>query len=373
MEGVHSNDNSTLGTRPNQHTGTIISNIESILVANLEALREARPMSIPIRSRMTGNVRLVRFPSTRRGEARKFTAILSIIHLCHEALIAGRVITKRDIYYQNPELYGNQDYVNRLVDDLAFTFDLGRDALNIVAAVKGLIVGGLKVIFHDDSTLYCNPHDRHNILIPETRTILGFDLGTTKWLLVIEKEATFRGLAASRFHELAAVGPGLLVTAKGYPDLSTRQFLHKLQTSFPLLPMFGLVDFDPHGVHIMLTYKNGSRSLQHEQNTILSRLTWLGPRSSDVLGFRTLEPAPTRECTPVDTTLPLRIRERRVAVKLLSSAIESDDEFVANNDLIRELQIMLLLNTKAEIQAVDDAGDLTKWLDNALTKEMKVL
>jgi len=32
----------------------------------------------------------------------------------------------------------------------------------------------------------------------------------------------------------------------------------------------------------------------------------------------------------------------------------------------RELQLMLLLNIKAEIQAVDHLGDITDWLDQRL-------
>ena len=40
----------------------------------------------------------------------------------------------RNIYYRHPELFRRQDVVDELVDDLAFTLGLGRDALNIVCA-----------------------------------------------------------------------------------------------------------------------------------------------------------------------------------------------------------------------------------------------
>jgi meiotic recombination protein SPO11 len=33
---------------------------------------------------------------------------------------------------------------------------------------------------------------------------------------------------------------------------------------------------------------------------------------------------------------------------------------------VRELQIMLMLNIKAEIQVVDNLGDITQWLDERL-------
>ncbi|KAI0968737.1 Spo11/DNA topoisomerase VI subunit A [Xylaria arbuscula] len=369
--------------RRNPQTGIIISKIEEILAANIDALRDNRVLTIPLRSRSTGRIQLVRFPSARNSEVKKFTALLLILHLSHEALVAGTVITKRAIYYQNPELFGSQRYVDTLVDDVAFTFESGRDALNIVATSKGLIAGAINVTVNNGLTLYCDPDDGHGVLLPDVRAISTVQIGAIKWLLVIEKEATFRGLAASGFHKTARAGPGVLVTAKGYPDLSTRQFLHKLHTAFPMLPMYGLVDYDPHGVKIILTYKNGSRSLQHEENTTLDRLFWIGPKSNDIFGAG-IRASPSEESqqsytsnriplNPVDSMLSLKATDRKLAVRLLSSAVGRHDQGIESVDFIRELQIMLLLNTKAEIQAVDDAGDLTAWLDGILIEKLGVL
>lgn len=38
----------------------------------------------------------------------------------------------RDIYYKDPSLFGKQDAVDRYVDDLAYTFEVPRSALNVV-------------------------------------------------------------------------------------------------------------------------------------------------------------------------------------------------------------------------------------------------
>ncbi|KAI1313238.1 Spo11/DNA topoisomerase VI subunit A [Xylaria venustula] len=392
--------------RRNPQTGAIISKIEEILAANIDALKENRVLTIPLRSRSTGRIQLVRFPSTRESEVKKFTALLQILHLSHEALVAGTVITKRfaiisfclwikdssnmvdrhscrAIYYQNPELFGSQQYVDKLVDDLAFTLESGRDALNIVATSKGLIAGAISVTINNGSILHCDPDDGHGVLLPDVQAISNVHIGSIKWLLVIEKEATFRGLAASGFHKTAIAGPGILITAKGYPDLSTRQFLHKLHASFPMLPMYGLVDFDPHGVKIIFTYKNGSRSLQHEENTTLNRLFWIGPKSNDIFGAG-VRALPSDELdqsqsqtfnhippSPVDTMLPLKVTDRKLAIRLLSCTVGRLDQGIESTDFVRELHIMLFLNTKAEIQAVDDAGDLTKWLDNTLMEKIE--
>lgn len=58
--------------------------------------------------------------------------MMRIMELSREALMAGRIITKRNIYYKDTELFKSQTVVNQLVDDLACTFQIGRRDLNIV-------------------------------------------------------------------------------------------------------------------------------------------------------------------------------------------------------------------------------------------------
>lgn len=41
----------------------------------------------------------------------------------------------RDIYYNDPALFGSQRVVDRLVDDLAYTIGVDRAALHVVCAV----------------------------------------------------------------------------------------------------------------------------------------------------------------------------------------------------------------------------------------------
>jgi len=168
--------------------------------------------------------------------------------------------------------------------------------------------------------------------------------------------------------------------------------------------VLALVDFNPHGMRIMLTYKNGSESLRHESDVVTDRLNWIGPKSNDVFSHSRREPSfsaldeahlsnanprtPFRSSrfgrsavrrgnfNPFDSTLPLSIADRKLAVSLLDTLSDigdraSEEENISTSiDHLRELQTMLFLNTKAEIQAVDEAGDLTGWLDSALGKEI---
>ena len=52
----------------------------------------------------------------------------------------------RDIYYRDPALFGSQDYVDRYVDQIAFTFGVPRNSLNVIAAAKGLVAGAFSSV-----------------------------------------------------------------------------------------------------------------------------------------------------------------------------------------------------------------------------------
>ncbi|KAI0599287.1 Spo11/DNA topoisomerase VI subunit A [Biscogniauxia sp. FL1348] len=394
-------------TLRNPHTGTMISKIEDILKDMLDALKENRVLAIPLRSRRSGNWRTVRFPATTEAEVKRFSrcimsslschrviktttslfdfpfsfaaCLLQILHLAHECLVSGTIITKRNIYYQNPELFGSQAYVDTLVDDIAFTFGAGRDALNIVAACKGLLSGVMNISMKDGSGQNCGL-DPNGTLIPDARTIENIDAPLVKWVLIVEKEATFRGLVASRYFESSRAGPGVIITGKGYPDLATRQLLNLLHAAFPRLPFYALVDFDPDGLAIMRTYKCGSLALNHEENITLPSLSWLGPKSHDILsrssyvysGNSSQNITPNHDSPPnlLEVSSVLTVMDRKKGVRLLGKLVAELDQDGSEEDLVCELQIMLILNIKAEIQAIDEAGDMTGWLDNKLSSDL---
>ncbi|GJN85598.1 hypothetical protein PLIIFM63780_009166 [Purpureocillium lilacinum] len=63
----------------------------------------------------------LRFPGRSLSEGQKFARLLLMIQLSHDALVSGRILTKRQIYYQHQELFEKQRVVDDLVDDLAAT------------------------------------------------------------------------------------------------------------------------------------------------------------------------------------------------------------------------------------------------------------
>ena len=254
----------------------------------------------------------------------------------------------RDIYYRDPALFGRQSHVDRYVDNIAYTFGVTRSALHVIAAAKGLIVGAVSFCRRDGSTVDVSS-DREGLLMPNLKDILSVDISSVKWVLVIEKEATFRSIAASTFWSTLSTS-GIMVTAKGYPDISTRAMLRFLslpspQNRFSAPPVYAMVDFDPDGIAILSTYKYGSTNLAHETSQLcLPQIQWLGLYSKHVLSGK---------ATHADQgLLTLTARDRKKARSMLGwQVLEGDDS------LRRELHVMLMLNFKAELQLLDATSD----------------
>lgn len=247
----------------------------------------------------------------------------------------------RDIYYRDPALFGKQTHVDRYVDDIAYTFGVSRSSLNVTAAAKGLLAGAITVCRRDGSVLDAST-DREGILVPNTKDLLSVDMTAVKWILVIEKEATFRSIAASDFWDIITT-QGVIITAKGYPDLASRAMLRLLscaspQNGFTTPPVFGLADYDPDGMAILSTYRDGSKALAHEnEEHCVPQLQWLGLRSEHLLLSYATHAA--------QGILTLTARDRTKAIKLVSDLFDGFQR--------RELQTMLMLNMKAELQLLD--------------------
>ncbi|TKA79858.1 hypothetical protein B0A49_01566, partial [Cryomyces minteri] len=266
----------------------------------------------------------ITFPGSTAQEAWKFTVLVRILELVHEALTAEIVITKRDIYYRDPALFVKQSVVDHYVDDLACTFGVSRALLNVTATAKGLIAGSF-TIRRKDGVEAQGSSDREGLLVPNMKDIQSISMEKVHWILVIEKEA------------------------KGYPDIATRALLRFLafpspRNGFSKPPVHALVDFDPDGLGILSTYKYGSFALAHENAALaVSSIRWLGVRSTHIMTEESVHQS--------QGLLRLSQRDRRKASKMLEQEVFAADG--PECEWRRELQIMLMLNVKAEIQLMD--------------------
>ncbi|KAK5072427.1 endodeoxyribonuclease [Lithohypha guttulata] len=287
------------------------------------------------------------WPGDTAKEAERFAYLLAILGEIRSAILSGVVVTKRDIYYHQPELFGKQEVVDRWIDDIAFTCGVTRKDLMVTASPKGLVCG------------LC-VEERVQSVPMNFDEITGEDVRHLNWILVVEKEASFKTLVESNFDQACALGVGMLVTAKGYPDLQTRSFLrHVLNISALLspIPIFGLFDGDPDGLEILRCYKSGSDALAQEAIYNLPEVKWLGVDVCEFLGNPQV----------MNEAVALTSRDRNRAKGMLSR-IHVRDASAQTASTKRMLQMMLMLGKKMEIQALSKIdGGLCGWLEKAVT------
>lgn len=173
--------------------------------------------------------------------------------------------------------------------------------------------------------------------------------------------------------------------AKGYPDVITRSFLDLLHENIPWLPILILVDFDPDGLNIFRCYRYGSDSITQRAVSSNTGIRWLGINSSQILELAAAgdEPIASSQSSTqsrgaisaTDCREPisqLSARDRKAAIGTLGRLLDtSDDQDVL--ELRRELQVMLMMGVKAEIQWLDEAGSITEWLDWKIGEILSVL
>ncbi|KAL6537657.1 endodeoxyribonuclease [Orobanche hederae] len=143
----------------------------------------------------------------------KVSFTLAILRLILKLFSNNCHVTKREVYYSTARKFGNQEYSDTILDD----------------------------ILQQKRTRYPCEHDR-------VRDMQSDGL----FILVVEKHATFDRLKEDRFYERF---PCIIVTGKGQPDVGTRQFLRKMKMELKL-PVFALVDCDPHGLRIFSVYRH---------------------------------------------------------------------------------------------------------------------
>lgn len=288
------------------------------------------------------------------------------------------------IFYQHQGLFVRQRTVDELVDSLASALNVQRDDLNIVASSKGVFSGPLSIRLQDNTVVGPATGDV-GIALPAAGSIAAISCETVRWILIIEKDAIYRSLTSCLFWQTSCVGPGLLITAKGYPDMLTCSFVQLIRFNCPQIPIFVLADYDPDGLNILRHYRLKSDIVS--ENFTAPAIRWLGIKSQDLLE-RESRLDMLRIPSPDNSQLPdsqsskessgskisisstecrepisaLSTRDRNVAVGILKKVVESGDEPAAL-ELRRELQVMLMMGIKAEIQWLDEAGNLTEWLD----------
>lgn len=271
-------------------------------------------------------------------KATRKTAITTrILQLIYEICSKKIHVTKRDLFYTDVKLFIKQDESDGVLDDLATMVGCTRSSLNVVASEKGVVLGQIKFKEAGDD-IDCTKMGIGGKGIPPFIDRITNIEGAAKFILLIEKDAAFMRLAEDRFYNKY---PCIIITAKGQPDVATRLFLKKIKTVLKI-PVLGLVDSDPYGLKILSVYMTGSKNMSYDSAHLTTPdIKWLGVRPSDLETYN----------IPDQCRLDMTEHDIRTGKDLLN------EEFIKKNpDWHRELQLMVKMKKKAEIQALSNFG-----------------
>ncbi|XP_061231345.1 meiotic recombination protein SPO11 isoform X2 [Neopsephotus bourkii] len=237
--------------------------------------------------------------------APKFALMLKILSIIYKMVQSNTYATKRDIYYSDILLFGSQSVVDNIINDISCMLRIPRRSLHVAVTVPSNVQGIKNLISH------------------------------AKFMLIVEKDATFQRLLDDDFCN--KLSPCIMITGRGIPDLNTRLLVRKLWDSFQI-PIFTLMDADPHGVEIMCIYKYGSVSMSFEAHHLtVPSIKWLGLLPSDLQRLNIRR----------DALIPFTKRDQN---KLAS--IQKRPYIACQPTWKKELEIMEASKLKAEIQVL---------------------
>ena len=266
-----------------------------------------------------------------------FTRLLRVLEIITELLKKNIHATKREIFYNDVKLFGDQKNSDKSIEDAATMLYTTRNSTHIVASAKGSCIGRLRI------------RDKNDIIDLEGLGSGGWTISPmldnieilesdAEFILVVEKDAAMIRLSEARFWRQY---PCIILTAKGAADIATRMFLKRLSKELNL-PVFSLVDSDPYGHYIHSVYLRGSKRLSYESPFLATpNIKLLGVLTRDLDKYR----------IPNDCRLPMNKMDLKRTKELLN-----EDFVKKNKEWEKDLQLAMKLKIKAEIQALSSHG-----------------
>ncbi|KAI3845152.1 hypothetical protein MKX03_019819 [Papaver bracteatum] len=270
----------------------------------------------------------------RECHAHRLNVLLRVLMIIQKLLRENKHGSKRDIYYMYPSVFSEQAVVDRAINDICILFKCSRHNLNVVSVGKGLVMGWLRFMesgrkidcMNSPNTAYSIP-----VHVEEVRDIIS----VAQYILIVEKETVFQRLADDQF---CRANRCIIVTGRGYPDVSTRRFLRLLMEKLHL-PAYCLVDCDPYGFDILTTYRFGSMQMAYDAKFLrLPEVRWLGAFPSDAVNYQ----------LPKRCLLPLTAEDKKKAGAMLLRCYLHQEAPQWRS----ELEIMLKTGVKFEIEAL---------------------
>jgi len=230
------------------------------------------------------------------------------------------------------DVWTSQTELDGVVTQVSQLLSVPRQCLNINATSKGLVAGSLSFLDPQRKLIDCQTPT--GILIPNEVDQLSDLRSNARCILVVEKDSTFQKLIDEQIHHF--IGPCILITGKGYPDVTTRRFIRRLWDDLKLPPL-ALMDADPHGISIMAVYRFGSQHLEDMEHLATPQMRWLGIHPTDI---ETLK-------LPIESKLALTRCDRS-----LIDSMAKRPTFTQNQLLHEQLEKQRQLDCKVEIQGL---------------------
>ncbi|XP_037033919.1 uncharacterized protein LOC119072743 isoform X2 [Bradysia coprophila] len=286
--------NPVSGTRDRRQS--FIEEIEKLVLKIGNDLTNGRKLAIAVPYRVSWNncfvneERLILRPLGNGGtrtiaSKRRIAMIVSVLSFVYKLLVNNETCTRREIYYSDPEFTHSQIQVDTAIMDICFILNAPPWAIGILSSSKGLIAGSIKLTLKDDTVLDVGSVDGGILLPQQTMSIKKVETAA-RFVLLVEKHTVYEKLLLENV--LDRLGPCILITGKGYPDINTRVILKKIWDDCKC-PIYALVDADPYGIEIMLTYRHGSQKMSlFNDNLAIPSIQWIGVFPSEIKKFNLL-------------------------------------------------------------------------------------
>jgi meiotic recombination protein SPO11 len=222
-----------------------------------------------------------------------------------------------------------------------------REDMRVYAMSKGKVAGKLKV--SDDAS---NEDNAKMLDLSYTGKIMDIpgesvssmpnieNSGAT-FILLVEKDTVFARLVDDKIWNHL---PCIIITGCGVPDLATRAYLYHLHHKLKL-PVVALVDCNPYGIQILLTYALGSKF--DRNRWAIPSISWIGLHTSDIQKYNVSD-ATAQQMTSVDIRKGISILEKNSFVKENTNSLA--------NLITDELTVMVNNGHKYEIEALHSLG-----------------
>ncbi len=260
------------------------------------------------------------------------TRTARIMEIIYQLLRSNLHATKREVFYSDVNLFRDQKYSDKILEDVSSMLNTTRDSVHVVASARGSCMG--RVVIRDGGDIIdLTKMGTGGWAVTPFLDQLEIVESDAEFILLAEKDAAIMRLAESKYWNRQ---PCIVITGKGSGDIATRAFLKQLVKELEI-PAFALVDSDPYGHYIYSVFLRGSKRLSYESPFIATpELKLLGVLSRDLDAFN----------IPKSVRIPMEPADiKRVREMLKEPFVQKNKEWV------EDLKLMLNMKEKAEIQA----------------------